>query len=85
MRLMDAMEFLGGRRKDVSSFMWNWSRISGADVPERLWICPMEMEAVRTYEGVLLRRKDQKKTSVIKDEEWRLPCPGKLDCPLGNI
>lgn len=75
---MDAMEFLGGRRKDVSMLHVElvtdlWSGRTGASVD-----LPYGMEAVRTYEGVLLRRKDQKKTSVIKDEEWRLPAPGNL-------
>ena len=83
--VMDAMEFLGGRRKDVSILHVElvtdlWSGRTGASVD-----LPYGMEAVRTYEGVLLRRKDQKKTSVIKDEEWRLPCPGKLDCPWGTF
>lgn len=81
----EALEKTADQRQDLSLIhiktvleMQNKRTGSRADLPYGL-------EAVRTYEGVILREKKQEKSPQDENGEkvWSLPVPGELRCPLG--
>ena len=83
--MREALEKTADQRQDLSLIhiktvleMQNKRTGSRADLPYGL-------EAVRTYEGVILREKKQEKSPQDENGEkvWSLPVPGELRCPLG--
>lgn len=80
----EALERLSGQRRDLSLYhirtvLGMQDRRTGARAD-----LPYGTEAVRTYDGVLLRKKRTEKDPETKEEAcWPLPVPGELKCPLG--
>lgn len=81
----EALEEIAGQRKDLALIhinavldLWNGRTGSCADLPRGI-------EAVRRYEGVLLRKKapEDKAGTLLRGSSWQIPVPGVLECPFG--
>lgn len=82
----EALEVLSGRKKDLSLLhVRNVLVLLGGRTGARIPL-PYGLEAVRVYEGILLRRREEENRGVnVPGEEVELPFSGILDCPYGSF
>lgn len=83
--IREAVEQLAGHRRDLSmihicSVLKLFNFRTGASVD-----LPFNVRAARTYEGILLSRKQEEKKKHIEQKEYCLSVPGKLCCSYGNF
>ena len=80
--LQQAMERLAGRRKDLTAVHYEKVlKLYEMQTGRRISL-PYQMEARRTYDGVVLKNKTE---AVVTGEEWELLIPGTVTCPLGEF
>ena len=80
--LQQAMEQLAGRRKDLAAVHYEKVLELYEMQTGRRISLPYQMEARRTYDGVVLKNKTE---VVVAGEEWELLIPGTVTCPLGEF
>ncbi len=81
----EALERTAGQRRDLSMIhIRKVLEMQNGRTGSRINL-PYGLEAVRTYDGVLVREKAREKKPEENTGEtgWQLPVPGELNCPLG--
>lgn len=87
--VQQAIWHLAGKRKDISAFhVQQVLEMNGHQTGRRISL-PYGIYAKRTYEGVLLGKRELEnrecKGKELSRQEWELFLPGKLTCPLGTF
>lgn len=82
--VLTALEQVSGKKQDFTSFHVYEAMELKNKQPGRRADLPYGLTAKRTYGGVLLLQK-QRLPAKGPEEEWEIPVPGELVCPLGNI